>query len=56
MIKQDGDTYNKYEIRTISLLFSASEAKKRNNEIHALENKMKTFEENLNNSESKNVI
>ena len=35
----------------MKILFFLSEAKKRNEEIITLENKMKTFEENFTNSE-----
>ena len=45
----------KYEIRKFFINFSASEAKKRNEETNTLENKMKTFEENLSKNESKNL-
>ena len=42
----------KYEIRKFPIHFSVSEAKKRNKEMKTLENKIKTFEENLTNNES----
>ena len=44
--------YIKYEIRKFPIHFSVSEAKKRNKEMKTLENKIKTFEENLTNNES----
>ena len=42
----------KYKIRKFSINFSVSEAKKRNNEIRAFENKIKALEENLTNNEN----
>ena len=44
--------YLEYEIRKFSVHFSISEAKKRSKEMKTLENKIKTFEENLTNNES----
>ena len=40
----------KYKIRKFSINFSVSEAKKRNNEMRAFENKIKALEENLTNN------
>ena len=42
----------KYKIRKFSINFSVSEAKKRNNEMRAFENKIKALEENLTNNEN----
>ena len=42
----------KYKIRKFSISFSVSEAKKRNNEMRAFENKIKALEENLTNNEN----
>ena len=40
----------KDKIRKFSINFSVSEAKKRNNEMRAFENKIKALEENLTNN------
>ena len=42
----------KDKIRKFSINFSVSEAKKRNNEMRAFENKIKALEENLTNNEN----
>ena len=48
--------YLKYELRKFPIYFSVSENKNSSKEMNALENKMKTFEENLTNNENNQVF